>query len=102
MVAFFYLIFYIFFSIIIARNDKVLKMIKQYKHQQTKTNDHPFKIGDKVSVIRTRHGWHNGSLHVIITSCKQNPQGTWSYTAKELDNDFTHEIQHTRDARRLK
>ncbi len=61
-------------------------------------NDFPFDIGDKVSVIRTEHGWYDGSLDVIITSRNKNKNGIWSYTAKELDNDCTHEILHTRDA----
>lgn len=61
-------------------------------------NDFPFDIGDKVSVIRTEHGWYDGSLDVVITSRHQNQNGIWSYTAKEIDNDCTHEILHTRDA----
>lgn len=65
-------------------------------------NDFPFDIGDKVSVIRTEHGWYDGSLDVVITSRHQNQNGIWSYTAKELDNDCTHDILHTRDAHKFK
>ncbi len=65
-------------------------------------NDFPFDIGDEVYVIRTEHGWYDGSLKAVITERFQNKNGIWSYMAKEKDHDCTHEILHTRDAYKVK
>ena len=64
-------------------------------------NDNPFAVGDLVSVIRTRHGWHDGALKATIYHRYQNAQGTWSYFAKTCDGDDI-EIHRTKDARKEK
>ena len=47
--------------------------------------DHP-KPGDKVYVIRTEHGWFDGSLAATVVSCVCQGDGTTKgYTVKDND-----------------
>lgn len=67
-------------------------------------NDTPFKVGDKVAVVRSCNGWYNGRAEAEVTSRYKNAQGTWSYYAKGLGEYEGHEfeVKHTRDARAVK
>lgn len=87
--------------------DKAVKHAQKLSGQiRPVANDMPFKVGDKVSVIRHEHGWHDGRMEAIIRKAYQNGQGIWSYSAQvvrfeddeEFDNDHFVEINHTRDA----
>ncbi len=40
---------------------------------------HP-KVGDRVSVIRTRHGWFDGALQATVTGVHHSLSGGISYT----------------------
>lgn len=56
----------------------------------------PFEIGDRVAIIRSKHGWFNGACEGIIIRREQRPQGTWSYVVRG-DDGQEHDIRHTRD-----
>lgn len=64
-------------------------------------NDNPFNVGDRVAIIRIRHGWHDGRLEGTIVSRYVRPTGTYSYSASVEDSeigDYEVDIEHTRDA----
>lgn len=69
-------------------------------------NDSPFKVKDKIAVIRYEHGWLDGRMEAIIKKCFQRDNGVWSYLAQVVkieneeinDKDYLIEIRHTRDA----
>lgn len=55
-----------------------------------------FNVGDRVNVVRTRHGWYDGSLQATVVSRSQRDTGTFSYMVRDLDG-AVHEVNHTRD-----
>lgn len=59
-------------------------------------NDSPFKKGDHVAIIRTRHGWLNGNVDgkVVYRGCRDT--GTYYYTVRDRSGGM-HEVEHTRD-----
>ena len=61
-------------------------------------NSHPFRRGDRVRVIRTRHGWHSGDLSGTVVSAWQTITNVWHYTVRDVEG-YDHEILHTRDLR---
>lgn len=65
-----------------------------------KINDAPFKEGDSVAIIRSRHGWFDGALTGPVVSRSRNCQGAWSYLVKD-EEGREHEIAHTRDLTRV-
>lgn len=60
-------------------------------------NDTPFKVGNKICVVRERHGWHDGRLKAVITGVYRRTTGTHYYSAITEDS-VSIEIDHTRDA----
>jgi hypothetical protein len=75
------------------------KLLNRSKHF---ANDEPFDIGDEVGIIRTEHGWHDGTLEGKIISKNKSSTGVWSYQALLKDSvDHIVDIRHTRDARIL-
>ena len=62
-------------------------------------NDHPFKVGQNVRIIRARHGWHDGNAKGIVSGVYKNSHETYSYSVKGLGDFEGHdfEIEHTRD-----
>lgn len=71
------------------------------KHRK---NDTPFKVGDKVWIDRTEHGWDVGEG--IVDVAKKNERGIWQYEVKPIERDvkgkitymdYTYFIAHTRD-----
>jgi hypothetical protein len=42
-------------------------------------NDDPFEVGERVSIIRARHGWHDGLLDGEVTRRWRTGTGTWKY-----------------------
>jgi len=62
-----------------------------------KPNSH-FKTGDKVNIVRTRHGWFDGKLSAIITEIFHHETKRVSYTVKD-DSGTKHEIYRTSDLR---
>lgn len=56
----------------------------------------PFKTGDRVAIIRSRHGWFDGQIQGIVVKREQHPHGTWSYVVRD-DDGYEHDILHTRD-----
>lgn len=62
-------------------------------------NDHPFKKGDKVRIIRARHGWHDGNATGVVETVYVNKQGIYSYSVKGTGEHkgYDFEIDHTRD-----
>ena len=59
----------------------------------------PFRVGDRVRVIRARHGWHDGAVSAVVTWCRQRPTGTWEYQVRD-DAGTIYEVRHTRDLKR--
>lgn len=62
-------------------------------------NDFPYRKGDRVSVIRTRHGWHDGTLSAVVVSAWQTITNVWQYRVKDSEG-IVHEVLHTRDMRK--
>jgi len=58
-------------------------------------NDRPFRVGDPVSVTRSRHGWHDGTPGTV-TDRSVDAGGTWSYDVTGEDGE-EFEVGHTRD-----
>lgn len=58
----------------------------------------PFSTGDRVSVVRTQHGWYDGSLEATVVHRDQRPSGTWHYRVRDGEGN-EHEVRHTRDMR---
>ena len=58
----------------------------------------PFAKDDRVAVIRTRHGWYDGSLSATVKSVVERPTGTHWYMVVD-DDGHEHEVYHTRDMR---
>ncbi len=61
-------------------------------------NDVPFGVGDPVSVVRSRHGWHDGRLAGRVASRAQSAEGSWSYEVEDEEGGL-HEVRRTRDLR---
>lgn len=59
----------------------------------------PFRTGERVVIIRSRHGWFNGEREGVVISRTQNEHGTWSYVVRD-DSGEKHDIRHTRDIAR--
>lgn len=61
-------------------------------HERRKFTDE-FGVGDKVSVIRTKHGWHDGEVSGTIVGLSANN----CHVQDSQSEDVTHEIRHARD-----
>ena len=68
------------------------------EHLVPAANDRPFEVRDPVSVVRSRHGWHDGTLTGTVASRHVSPEGTWSYVVRD-DEGAEHEVESTRDLR---
>ena len=55
-------------------------------------------IGDKVYVIRERHGWHDGNLICEIIEKHKRSTGTHWYFVRD-SNGNEYEVKHSRDMR---
>ena len=67
-------------------------------------NDCPYKVGDYVSVIRHRHGWHDGNIQGEVTMAYKNDYGTWKYVVKITNDEcgeYEVDVEHTRDLRKV-
>jgi len=58
-----------------------------------------FDIGDKVSIIRHRHGWTDGTIFGVVTHRTRRINGTYFYVVADDENDSTYDVEHSRDLR---
>lgn len=63
---------------------------------KTQTSRKPFNVGDRVSVIRTNHGWYDGALCAVVQERSQRKTGTYFYQVLGEDGSQYH-VNHTRD-----
>ena len=54
------------------------------------------KVGDRVSIIRARHGWYDGSVHGKVTSVNYRSGGAAHYEVKG-DDGHDYEVRATKD-----
>jgi hypothetical protein len=59
-------------------------------------NDHPFRKGDHVAIIRTRRGWLDGTADGKVIHRDRRSTGTYFYTVRTRDG-VNMEVEHTRD-----
>lgn len=80
-----------------------LRFVKNVKKKENKEHPTPrrrlftneFKLGDRVGVVRTEHGWYDGGLEGRITVLTAG-------SAEVTDDDgMTYEINHPRDIFKL-
>ncbi len=43
------------------------------------------KVGDRVGIIRARHGWYDGSVHGNVTEVNHRSGGAAYYTVKDYN-----------------
>lgn len=54
------------------------------------------KIGDRVSIIRDRHGWYDGSVHGEVKNVSYRSGGAAQYEVKG-DDGHDYEVRSTKD-----
>lgn len=54
------------------------------------------KVGDRVGIIRARHGWYDGSVHGNVTEVNHRSGGAAYYTVKDDDGN-EYEVNATKD-----
>lgn len=69
--------------------------MKKQQTERRRSFTDEYKLGDKVAVIRTEHGWHDGSLigrisWIVSDAC-----------AVTDDDGFVHQINHPRDIQKV-
>ena len=78
------------------------KLEKLMKKSYNLANDNPVGVGKDVWLVRSEHGWYDGTRKAKVVSRSQSKNGVWSYCVKMYDeNDvlssYEETVNHTRD-----
>ena len=86
------------------KTSDVLQTIEKCQDNLRPTsNENPFEINDRVAIVRSEHGWHDGYIDGVVRTRNGSVKGGFSYNVEVNDDghEYTVLLGNTRDAYKI-